>query len=177
MQTPVPVATPVSGDHFMMAFAASCGLNVSKLSLLENTKIVTGAIESIANGTDIHWIYKLDHVARLTGIGLYVSTQNDCYIDFYQTDMGTDPQPQQPSKPERHHCEKVAFNLHYEYGSHFNQVSAIEGDPCFVFLRFKDLHEYRFFLDDRRTKGKSPDEEILQPENVRVELEHRVGTS
>jgi len=184
---PIPVNRLVSGNYFLILMPRSCGnIAFRDIVLYDSAGPVYGDLyRNVQNENQTEWSYILNKTTALTGIGMYVDAPYDCFIDFYIIVRTPDPiptptptpTPTAPGNPLQRHCRRVAFDLSYDYEGHFDQVAAVAGDPCFVFIRFTLLPDYRAYLDDRRAKSKSPDFEIVQPENVKVEIEQRVGNN
>jgi hypothetical protein len=101
-----------------------------------------------------------------------------CYVETWRNDTVAPPPPPPPSEwPTQRQCEKVAFEIKYEYDTKIEQSTILAGTiehACGVYIRFVGIDGYRYFLDKRREQGKSPDFEIMQPENVKVEFTHAV---
>ena len=84
------------------------------------------------------------------------------------------PPPPGPGIPLMKHCEKVAFDLKYEFDMDIEQAVAVAATnyaPCSVHVWFAGVMGYRNFVDVRQRQGKGVDFDILQPENVKVLLQ------
>ena len=177
---PDNVATRTTGDQFALLMRNNCSPSIAdrlyirneegKLIKAERLKVV-----QVDVGTWTYYKFAAPETIAFAGVRMQVDTPV-CSIDFWQK-KGGDPTPTQPGIPLMKHCEKVAFDLKYEYDNKIEQAVALAatGDkPCTVFVRFSGLMNFRFFLDKRREQNLSPDFEILQPENVKVDLNHAV---
>lgn len=176
LRAPYPTKKVIPGKKVKMVIPGDCPINVLQLKFMENEQPIKSTRTEARTTPDgsREAIYTYDDGKRiLTHVGLYVRSDMQCQVNFFVESETVDPPAQ---APEFRHCQKVAFLIQYDYSEHITQASALEGTPCNVFLRFKELNSFRFFLDDRRAKNLSPDFDILLPENVRVELLHRVGT-
>ena len=122
----------------------------------------------------IWYFYEAAEFSPIKTVEVSIGIQTyDCLLSFYQDSSAI----QIPSPPLRKHCDKVAFDLKYYYETEVEQAVTLQPDvakPCFVYVRFYNLEKYGYFLFLRENEHKSPDYEILQQENVRVDLEHQI---
>jgi len=171
---PYPMALDATrqSNKLKVEYPKSCNVSLTAISFLENGAAVTRALEnetSTPTNTSLTYAFLephyIDHVA------LRISLDGTCLVTFYQLAVVRPP----PGKAVRRQCEKVAFLLHYDYEDLFEQISVLDfEDTCLVFIRFRSLQSYRSFLEQREDQNLSPDFDILQPENVKVDMEHRL---
>jgi hypothetical protein len=127
------------------------------------------------------WIFfrvTVPQVVPFVGYRVANYSHMTCHTEVWQRRVPTPPPPPpppEPGVPTLHDCQNVSFLLKAEYGSSIEQATVLEATPeqaCSVYLRFVNSGGHQFYLDRRQAQQKSPDFEVLQPENVKVVLHH-----
>lgn len=168
---PILLTNPILSNQFRVSFPSRCGgfevrdffFKTDTGSFFQQEPAQSGPV-----GNREQIIYRFTQAKKIVAVGFQAFMDGDCTFTIDQPVIAT------PGTPTNLQCERVAGLMFYDYGPQLDQASALAGTPCFVFLRFKSLQDYRYFLDDRRNRNLSPDFEILLPENVKVDLDARV---
>lgn len=171
---PLRLDNPILSNQYRVSFPSHCGaFEVRDFFFKTDTGVIFQQNPSGGGpiGNREHLVYKFSEPKKIVAIGFQAFVDaGDCTFTIDQPAL---PAPI-PDNPTNLQCERVASLMFYEYGLQLEQASALAGPPCFVFLRFKSLQDYRVFLDDRRNRNLSPDFHILLPDNVKVDLDARI---
>jgi len=175
---PIRLSNPIISDKLRISFSNFCGdVNVYNtfFKMDDGTFLEQSPNQHIDLGNHQEVFFTFSP-RKVVGIGFTAFMNGDCTFVIDQPETVIPPPPP-PGIPSNLQCSRISGLMYFTYGDQLDQASAISGappDPCFVFMRFKSLLDYRFFLDDRRTKNLSPDFEILMPDNVKITFDVRV---